>query len=420
MKIGKETIHMADGLESSLQPRTPENQQNVPRAHLVTSKHLMDADQLDSVRARLSSGDLNAHVWPAETAEKLKSSNPQPNLLVVDGMSAQQPGKPATRDFDSAQRNSLWRLMPARPSDINSSGEVFYVLGDVVKEGYDEVLKPFYSRNASDQEARNKIMAVISKNRPEIDSVASYTSPDPYISLPSLAAVGVALIGAVNLTEERAEKRDREPLNARKYARRSILKLATFTGGMGVAAYGIHRFGPKISVAKDIDDNIIDTMLKVARREKLDHVSDDGRTAFMIEKGIFAAQRLGETDVTVLAGTEHEHNKDILLSYPQARGDAAVKYANVLLKIVDEASKEGGFSEETKLAARGILLDNLLYGQILRATDPGTAKVSPNEVDQTLDKSIKFQSDFMISNSPLSQAVDALRQGAPKVVGPFG
>ncbi len=231
----------------------------------------------------------------------------------------------------------------------------------------------------------------------------------------------MALTAAVNLGDKQIAKKHPEALTAKTYTRRSLLKLGVFGAGMAATGALLGRYGPSVSVPKALNDSVLNTIIRIAKREKSDQASIDGRTALLIEKGITAALYLRESDVTVVAGTAHTHNQDSLLTSPQARADAIGKYATLLLKIVDGASDKAGFDEETKLRASGILLDNVMYGQILRVANPPTSKVSPDKVDETLDNAIKFQSDFMVSSNPiLTTKIQEIRGRAPQVFGPFG
>lgn len=410
---------MAERPESSIQRQTPEQQQKPVRAHLVTGNHLSDEGDIRTMNNRLDSGDLRANMWQAtDVSKQLKSSFPQPTLLVVDGMQPVHPNKADERDYDFVQKKDVWRKLPGRPSEINSSGQIVIVAGDIISQAYQEVLQPFYTKNATSPEGQKDALAVINQNRPSLDSVASTTLPDIYTALPAGLAVFTAMVAAVNygdkVLERKAPARD-----ARTFSRRKLLEFGVVAGGSATIALLMNKYGQR-TVPKEIGDNVLDTIARAARRESSSMASVDGRTALMIEKGLAAAARLDEAEATVVAGDAHSHNKESLLAKPEARAQAVSDYAKILIKITDEASDKAGFSNDLRLTARGILLDNMLYGQILRATDPGYAQVAPNELERVLDTSIHFDSDFMIGSGAVSDAIESLRQGAPKVYGPFG
>lgn len=410
---------MVEGAEGQVPLRTPEKQEVLPRPHLVTGGHMDSLGEVNGLENKINQGDLSVHVWDKDIAGRLKASNPQPIILSIDGLSPQPPGNTRERDYDAGQKRHLWKVLPARPSEINASNEVYVVAGDLVGTN-DEALKKLFAKASASPSAGKSGHDELTKERVEISSVAQSTLPDLITFVPSAAAVIVAMTTAVALADKKYTQTHGESTDAKSYTRRSVLKLLGFTAGTVVSVGLLGKYGPHMTIPKALNDNIIDTVVRIAKREEADQRSLDGRTALLIEKGITAAQYLKEADVTVVAGSAHDHNKDNLLNSPQARAGAIAEYAKVLLEIVDKASDKAGLSAENKLSARGILLDNLTYGQILKVSDTGLTHVTPGEVDQTLDRSIKFQSDFMLISKDVNDALDGLRQGAPKVYGPFG
>lgn len=413
---------MTEGFSESSLPlpvRKPELQQDAARARFVTGNHATTEHDITVNANKLYGGDLTAHQWDSKVPKELKTLSPQPTVLAIDGMAPEHPGQQGVRDYDAGQKLVLWQLMPGAPSEINSSGDVFYVAGDVARGSYGNALEPLFTQNASSSDAQNKAIQTLKESYPDLFATSSLVLPDFYKVLPSSLAVFAALKAAVELGDKQYTKAHPEVSEAKKFGRRSVLQLGA---GLGILATGfaLAKYGPWINVPKPSGDNFLDTVMRIVKRENADQKSIDGRTALMIEKGIVAAESLGQKDVTVVAGDAHEHNKDNLLANPQARADAVVAYAKILLKIVDQASNEAGFNADLKLTAKGMLLDNLLYGQILKAKDTGLTHVPATEVNQVLDRTIAFQSDFMLGGSVVSDAVDNLRQGAPKAFGPFG
>jgi len=411
---------MAEGSELSIPKYTPEQAQKAVRPHLVTGAHNTDLGTARVISNRIDSGDLRANAWEAtDVSKRLRSSFPQPSVLALDGLRPLQLKKPNERDYDFDQKKSIWKIMPGRPQGVNASGEVFLVAGDIVDYSYQEVLQPFYAQKAVTPDGRKSALNEINKERLDLYSASSTTLPDMYAALPTVAIALAAITSAVNYGDKRIEKRN-PSRNAKMYSRRKFLELGAVAGGAAATGFLINRFLPKQTVPVKMGDDLVDTILRIIKREDSNTASVDGRTALMIEKGILGAQYLDKSDVTVVAGDAHSHKGDDFLANPGARAAAVSEYTKILLKIVNEASDKAGFSNDLRLSAKGILLDNILYGQIIRAVDPGYIQVAPNEVSTTLDKSIQFQSDFMLGNSAVANAVEEFRQGAPKVYGPFG
>lgn len=409
---------MVESIESNT-TNSPETNNLLPEAHLVTGHHPIKRDDFEVIRNKIASGDLGVHVWSSDVSKELKSIHPSPAILSIDGLVPRHPNKPSARDYDTAQNRSIWSLIPESPSTINPTGKILIVAGDV-GSSYQEVLLPLYSQHSTDEQAHEDAIKHLTKKRPSLDFNSDITIPDLYLLLPSASAAIAALTAAVNIGDREITERISPPTSAKSYARRSVLKLGAFGAGMFTAGYLLNKYLPKNSVPHLLDDDIVDTVKRIAKRETVNDCATDGRTALLVEKGIVAARNSGQTEVTIVAGNRHENKKDVFLKDQQARADAIGEYAKLLIKIVDEASAKAGFDDNSKQLARGILLDNLMYGQILRVNDTGIRQSTPHEVDQILDKSINFESDFMLSGSPVSDAIDTLRQGAPKVYGPFG
>ncbi|MGE5041609.1 MAG: hypothetical protein ACM3IJ_01765 [Candidatus Levyibacteriota bacterium] len=411
---------MGEAISEGYTPlRTPESQEVSIRPHLVTGTHSTSTEKTREIYQKIDRGNLSVHAWDKNVAKELKESNPQPVVISIDGFAAQHPASTTDRDYDAGQKRRLWYLLPGRASEVNARSEYYAVAGDV-SDVNNPALRETIIKSAATPQAGKSGETELTKERLDMASVSEATSPDLLMVIPAAATVIAALTAAVNMGDKYYSKSHGEPTDAKTYARRQFLKLGLFTAGAATAMGLMAKFGPKVTVPVTLGDNVVDTVVRIVKHEGIDNRVLDGRTALMMEKGITAAQFLKQPDATVVAGGAHGHNKDALLNDPQARVTAITEYAKLLMQIVETAADKAGLTQENKLVARGALLDNLMYGQILKVMDTGVTQATPGEVEGILDKSIKFQSDFMILSKEVTDSIDTLRGNAPKIYGPFG
>lgn len=105
---------------------------------------MSESDAEKSIDAT-KSGDVGAHAWNSEVADRMESYNPP--ILAIDSV---YPSHYATNGADFDYRAALWNLLPGKPSDINGSDEVFVVAGDITYgEADPNSLIPFELRLAT-------------------------------------------------------------------------------------------------------------------------------------------------------------------------------------------------------------------------------------------------------------------------------
>lgn len=256
MVLGKYDIHFEPGMHADLIPGI--------------------AQKSEDVIKKFESGDLTAHAWNPEVAQRMKQYSP-----LIFGLDSVDP-------YPASSPDVFWPWLPGSPKEMNGQDSVYLVGGDhsdlEIGDAWGEVVK--YAQNTLGIEI------------------------PPHIILP----IGVSYL---------LSKMPRE-----KISRRTLLKAGLGLGGLSLADM-LAKFAPAAESYSTSSDNPLKKIPQFVR-PVLKSNWLDGRTALVIAKTIDSMERLNlpkGTAGSIVFGWPHEYESFKFMGDKIARKDAIKKFA---------------------------------------------------------------------------------------------
>jgi hypothetical protein len=312
---------------------------------------------------RLSEGDLTAHRWNSEVAERLMKYKPAG--LVIDGLTPidyVDPDILEKHGIGDSLRREVWIKLPGNPREINGTGELIVGLGDFV-----EGPKGFTVEMGEDSELQQKELTV------EASAVA-------------LASV-TALVGSVILGRKKRIDIEVNEKYSGNISRRKFLGLM----GKGVGTLGIAYLATQLSSiyfagrTSNGTSEFWQGVANIVKPRFADMSWLNARTALMIAKANDLQRNFGEYGVgadetcAVVAGSFHTYNSDNFLSSKEARRKEILSFAEKIMEAVrdvycSEKNSPVKVTRESWDLDKRLLVENLARMDVVRVRDPELEK----------------------------------------------
>lgn len=337
--------------------------------------------QEDAVEQNFLKGDLNAHFWNPEVAQRIKrNSYFKPLFLAIDSVAPVPEALRSSKDYLQYQEDAWdWAFLPARPNELNVKGEVYLIKADIGPNSpfakYDKYQDPIPGVDLGGQEGEAAV-----------DNMAtSLVGQD-------LLFVG-AIMAAMKVAPRLLRRESENPIGdniarllQKPFSRRSVLagtaKLAFATAAISLLRFSPNFFAPLASTEQAAQfwqsaNQILNGGL--ARSSWL-----DGRTALLMAKSEDAAKLVSPeirngADYSVVMGVYHGLDQDVLHN-ESARKEAIRNLAQETLDMGRKlySSYFGITAEQVPSEALNGLLDYLAQIDIVRIKDPGGPDIQPD------------------------------------------
>ena len=129
-----------------------------PDIHFERAHHALTSAEADGLYQRFLQGDKTAHGWNKEVTQSMASY--KPIFLALDGQTPLQVGEftwvPGQNPLplSDVDKQLLWFAVPGAPSEINGTGKVSVVAGDIL---YSNVFPYVRNNKELPQEALNAL-----------------------------------------------------------------------------------------------------------------------------------------------------------------------------------------------------------------------------------------------------------------------
>lgn len=310
------------------------------RIHFEPGMHSWFDFQYEDTLRKLLNGDLNAHDWNPQVAERIHQYSP--HLIGLDSASAY---------LDQGTKTLRWTWLPGSPRELCGRDSIFIASGDLLHW------------QLSDPNAKSDPM-LDDLNKIGWDNVGSYAR--------GVAIEGTATITATILASVLLFRRPKE-ISRRRFLGLS-LGLITSVG----LALNMGRLTPVLQSYSTSPDQEGMWQFITESTRPLSTKSNwlDGRTALLITKTREAANILElpmGADLSVVMGFPHAYEAGALLRNKQARMAVINKYAQELFQDIFPITQKLNYGEDTeeyKQSVRNILASFLTLSEILEVVEP--------------------------------------------------
>lgn len=347
------------------------------------------------------SGNLNAHFWNPQIAERIMTY--QPKVLTIDSQVPLLTDN-SSLEITAEDKYRFWMLMPARPTKINATGEIYTVSGDFT---YTENSNLFPSNLEKVlQKNWNGDSLLLNEDMVRLEN-------DEYIrsflidTVNAKGPVGASLlINSVLLLAGYLDQRRANQLSPDKVIKR-YEETATFSRRRFLAAAGYFLLGLGVSrisspyfaaISSRTDTEKFFTEISSIMRPRL--LLDgwaNARTAILISKLEDAIDYLHfpkNIPGSVIMGNGHIFDADQLMESIQLRDKVTNDFCVHLLNIIDAILVHLNAGHLGKMMHNQVL-DYITKVDIIKITDPGGPDVNPaiaNLVGKSVTPVAEFQS----------------------------
>lgn len=386
-------------------------QSTQPDIHFERAHHALSPVEAQISFNRFLQGDKTAHGWNREVTERMAQYKPA--YLALDGQTPLQIGEfswiPGQNPLplSDTDKQLLWFAVPGAPSEINTTGRVSVVAGDVL---YSTIF-PFVRNNKQlPQEALNTLDTWERDSsgdlfgNPKINELAQLlemSAEDFVIALP------MALL-------TRNILRRPSHYQPTKYSRREFLKrsipavvgAAALLSGTGGLTYKRYEMSTGEAIASTSNEQARDELQSIAaimRPRLARSIYIDGRTALLDAKlRTFMQDKQGAGAIVMGA----YHDPDILNTADETT--LIHDYAKDILETVDEKFD----MQKVKLdpLERAVRCKALMHyfakSDVYKVTDPGGATMNP-DLPKIVPQHVRYEGTFLCPQ--VEQAVSDLR-----------
>lgn len=321
--------------------------------------HAFRPEQHEEVRRRFEAGDLSAHLWPPQVAERMGKY--KPDLIALDSL-------PYAYELPNAR---WWQWLPGSPMEMTGRNQALLLAGDPL---YHTNLEHIGKEEGFGKEVRKKELEELYRL-----IILSITEGLGSLIVGS-ALTGVALRETHKIRKDRGEQdsRAKELLSRREFLQRStgIVGGALLLATLGRAAPVLQSYltDPQFT---DLLNTITELTRPIIAR------SDwwlDGRTAFTIAKTRDAMKKLNlpyGSKASLVFGYPHAYEANPLLRDKAYRTEVMRKFAQHLINTVIEVNRRipvWNFTEKEKPHAEDIIrnevLDFLSWDMVYEVSEP--------------------------------------------------
>lgn len=270
---------------------------------------------IKDLRKRFNTGDLTAHAWNPQIAQRMRQY--QPYVIGLDSV---------TGAFKTPANDASWIWLPGSPKEMTSREKVYIVGGDLLH--FHLIGFGSYSKNEIDWGKQ-----LDEKGWKNVNDYATGILAVEFLG--EHVALPLSMLLAFRLLSRKRAEDDKEIRNP---SRRALLKKAV----VGIGAFAILSFFGKLtpliqsysptSISEKPTRIMTDTVKPITRSTWL-----EGRTALVISKTMEAMKRLDVPQGahgSVVMGFPHDYEAGSFLTNKQARMDAIRKYAEVFFEHV--------------------------------------------------------------------------------------
>lgn len=381
----------------------------VPVINFEPGIHPIKESENTAISQAANNGDLTAHAWNAEVGNRIKRRgfNKTAMVISVDGDSPISAWSGLTENNSNINFVS-WVLLPARPSELNSSNSVYLLRADT-----NDNFTPIISRGGKpdlDRDDPDLQYQYIQNAGKSIQlSRVSETFLRPITVL-------AAMYGASEL-RRRVFPHTGKDIYSGKISRREFLKLAgVFSAALLASASPVAGAISGELASKTKSESVKDFLLKIDQIASARLFMDDwvdARTGLMYSKmediAISNVAFPADTDFSIVLGHSHNTNQATMEENRDARNKKIHSYAKRMIRDGKTAYSIFAGIPESEVPQEAInrLLDYLTLAQIVKVTDPGGGDKDPNFVS----KINNYFTTIATYNSP--QVEEAIRDLRP-------
>ncbi len=382
-----------------------------PDIHFERAHHALSPVEAQISFIRFLQGDKTAHGWNREVTESMASYKPL--FLALDGQTPLQvseftwiPGQNPL-PLSDVDKQLLWFAVPGAPSEINDTGKVSVVAGDII---YSNVFPYVRNNKELPQEAFNAldVLGRDSSNdlfdNPKINELAQLfemSAEDLIIALP------MALLTRNTL---------RRPIHYQptKYSRREFIKrsipvvagVAALLSGAGGLTYERYKMSTGEQIAHASNEQTreeLQTIAAIMRPRIARSIYVDGRTALLDAK--LRAFMKGKQGAGAVVMGEF-HDPDVLNTADETT--LIHDYAKDILETVDEIfeAQKMKLDPHERTVRRQSLLQYFAKEDVYTITDPGNPTINPN-LPNIIPQHVRYEGTFQCPQ--VEQAVSDLR-----------
>lgn len=382
-----------------------------PDIHFERAHHALSAVEVQISFNRFLRGDKTEHGWNREVTERMAQYKPL--FLALDGLTPLQAGEfswiPGQNPLplSDVDKQLLWFAVPGAPSEINNTGAVSVVSGDVL---YSTIFPFVRNSKQMPQEALGSLDTLERDSsgdlfrNPKINELAQLlemSAEDFVIALP------MALLA-------RNVLRRPSHYQPTKYSRREFLKrsipavvgAAALLSGTGGLTYGRYEMSTGEPIAYTLSERTKDELQAIAaimRPRLARSVYVDGRTALLDAKLQSFMQGKQGAGVVVMGAY---HDPDILNTADETT--LIHDYAKDILETVDEIfdAQKVKLDPLERVVRRQALMHYFAKSDVYTVTDPGGATINP-DLPKNVPQHVRYEGTFQCPQ--VEQAVSDLR-----------
>lgn len=387
----------------------PEEQTNMSDIHFENGIHLSTDTDLNSLHNEFSQGNLNAHAWNKEVEKRIASYSRNAPALVI-GIDSQSPLPRGNYAYDYESEGIFtWQWLPARPYNLNHSGTVYVVKGDIQYGAIPMAEMPSLtqipdsifqyavkSQGAEEQAVKNTV-----KNTLCIESVSLFIGF-------AILMGGIKVIKTPSRKPTQGRELIKKPLSRRDFLRITALSL---TGAATTVSPWAQLLPSQFTATASNEeimkfwqgvDQIVTPMLSRStyadgRTELLRRKMEDVQVKNIVE---FTGAEYVE-----LMGNAHHLNNSL---NKKTRAEAITALAREMITVGKQLYKSYYQVPEDHIPATAInnLLDYIAQIDLIKVSDPGGPDIQPNFPNQIMNHVVPFGRFY---SQQVEEAIKVLR-----------